>query len=62
MVNNLEIMKMHIPLPCPTCGGRMQLIKINVKNTIKKFKQWHCCKACSFTELVDDFKNRLCTV
>ncbi len=61
MVNNQTITKIQIPIPCPTCGGRMQVIKINSAKTIKKFIQWHCCKACNFTELVDEFKKRLWT-
>jgi len=53
---------LNIPVPCPNCGGKMEIITYDTTLRILKDRQWHSCKDCSFEQSVDDFKNELITI
>jgi len=53
-------MKVDIPLPCPSCGGKMYSIAYDAQLKILKARSWQICKECGFQRDTNDFKKMLC--
>ena len=61
-MNNLKVslMKINIPLPCPSCGGKMYCVNYDASLSILKKRSWQVCKNCNYEQDTDDFKKSLC--
>jgi len=57
MMNTLDI-----PLPCPSCGGKMYSIRYETPLNVLRERSWQICKNCDFEQQTDDFKKKLLTV
>lgn len=55
-----KFMKIDIPLPCPSCGGKMYSISYESKFPILNKRSWQICKECSFERDSEDFKKSIC--
>jgi len=53
-------MKIDIPLPCPSCGGKMYSVNYEASFSILKKRSWQVCKECDFERNTDDFKKMIC--
>ena len=53
-------MKIDIPIPCPTCGGKMYSVSHDVTLSLLKKRSWQVCKECNFERSSDDYKNSIC--
>jgi len=53
-------MKIDIPLPCPSCGGKMYSICYDSAFSILKKRSWQLCKECNFQRDSEDFKKSIC--
>jgi len=53
-------MKIDIPLPCPSCGGKMYSVNYESSFTILKKRSWQVCKECDFERNTDEFKKTIC--
>lgn len=51
-----------IPIPCPKCDGKMNVIGYDATLKFLKQRSWHVCKECGFQQNIDDFKKSLLTV
>ena len=51
-----------IPLPCPSCGGKMYSIRYETSLNILRERSWQVCKQCRFERTTEDFKKELLTV
>jgi C4-type Zn-finger protein len=54
------MMKIDIPLPCPSCGGKMYSVNYETSFSILKKRSWQVCKECDFERNTDDFKKTIC--
>ena len=55
-----HIMKIDIPLPCPSCGGKMYSDNFESSFSILKKRSWQVCKECDFERNTDEFKKTIC--
>jgi hypothetical protein len=55
-------MKIDIPLPCPSCGGKMYSVSYEASFTILKKRSWQVCKECDFERNSEDFKKLICCI
>jgi C4-type Zn-finger protein len=53
-------MNVVIPIPCPSCGGKMYLVSYEATLRILKERSWQICKECGFERSTDEFKKMLC--
>jgi C4-type Zn-finger protein len=53
-------MNVVIPIPCPSCGGKMYLVSYEAPLRILKERSWQICKECGFERSTDEFKKMLC--
>jgi C4-type Zn-finger protein len=58
--NSKQNMKIDIPLPCPSCGGKMYSVNYEASFTILKKRSWQVCKECDFERNTDEFKKTIC--
>jgi len=49
-------MKIDIPLPCPSCGGKMYSVSYESAFSSLKIRS---CKECSFERKLEDFKKSI---
>ena len=54
--------QIDIPLPRPSCEGKMYSVRYDPPLKILKERSWQVCKECGFEQSTDDFKMRLFTV
>ncbi len=54
------MMKIDIPLPCPSCGGKMYSVSYEPTLSFLKNRSWQVCKECNFERNSDDFKKSIC--
>ncbi len=54
--------QISIPLSCPSCDGKMYLVRYDAPLGILKDRSWQICKTCGFERTTDDFKRGLLTV
>lgn len=54
--------KFDIPLPCPSCGGKMYVTSYKAQLNILKKRSWQICVNCDFEQQTNDFKKKLFTV
>jgi len=52
-------MNIDIPIPCPTCDGKMYSAAYESQLKILKARSWQVCKECGFERSADDFKKSL---
>ncbi len=57
---NYIFMNVVIPIPCPSCGGKMYLVSYEAPLRILKERSWQICKECGFERSTDEFKKMLC--
>jgi C4-type Zn-finger protein len=57
---SMPSMKIDIPLPCPSCGGKMYSVSYEASFTILKKRSWQVCKECDFERDSEDFKKSIC--
>ncbi len=55
-------MKIKIPLPCPSCNGRMYATKYDAPLNVLKDRSWLVCTECSYEIEAEDFKRNLLTI
>jgi len=55
-------MKIDIPLPCPSCGGKMYSVSYESPFLILKIRSWQVCKECKFERNSEDFKKSICCI
>ncbi len=53
-------MKVDIPIPCPSCGGKMYSISYIASLKILKERSWQVCKECHYQRTTEEFKNSIC--
>jgi len=53
-------MKIDIPIPCPSCGGKMYSISYESAFSLLKSRSWQVCKECNFERNSEDFKKSIC--
>lgn len=53
---------MSIPIPCPKCGGKMNVIRYDAALNFLKQRSWHVCRECDYQRNIDDFKKALLTI
>ena len=53
---------MSIPIPCPKCGGKMNVLGYDATLKFLKQRSWHVCKECDFQQNIDEFKKSLLTI
>jgi C4-type Zn-finger protein len=53
-------MQIDIPLPCPSCGGKMYSVSYESTLSILKKRSWQVCKECSFERNSEEFKKSIC--
>lgn len=53
-------MKIDIPIPCPSCGGKMYSVSYDSTLSILKKRSWQVCKECNFERNSEDFKKSIC--
>jgi len=53
-------MKIDIPIPCPSCGGKMYSISYESAFSLLKSRSWQVCKECNFERNSDEFKKSIC--
>ena len=58
--NISSINENRIPLPCPSCGGKMYSVSYEASFTILKKRSWQVCKECDFERDSEDFKKSIC--
>ena len=61
-IQNLQItnMEIDIPIPCPSCGGKMFSSAYDAPLKILKARSWQVCKECGFQRSTEEFKKVLC--
>ncbi|MDH3191812.1 MAG: hypothetical protein OEM18_03905 [Nitrosopumilus sp.] len=57
---SMDGMQIDIPLPCPSCGGKMYSVSYETSLSILKKRIWHVCKECDFERNSEDFKKSIC--
>ena len=55
-----QIMEIDIPIPCPSCGGKMYSTGYQPTLRILKERSWQVCKECHFQRSTEDFKKLIC--
>jgi len=50
---------LDIPLPCPSCGGKMYSISYETPLNVLRERSWQICKECGFERTTEDFKKEL---
>ena len=60
--STVYFVKLRIPMPCPTCEGRMCAVGYLVSSIIPKDASWQFCMECGFYQLAEDFKEKLLTI
>ncbi|HSA76531.1 MAG TPA: hypothetical protein VLE02_03210, partial [Nitrosarchaeum sp.] len=58
----LSLMKIDIPLQCPSCGGKMYSVSYDASFSILKKRSWQVCKECNFERDSESFKKAICCV
>ena len=53
---------LDIPLPCPSCSGKMYSTRYEALLNVLRERSWQICKNCDFEQQTDDFKKKLLTV
>jgi len=53
-------MKVDIPIPCPSCGGKMYSISYSASLKILKERSWQVCKECHYQRTTEEFKKFIC--
>jgi hypothetical protein len=56
-------MKIDIPIPCPSCGGKMYSVCsvcYESSFSLLKKRSWQVCKECNFERNSEDFKKSIC--
>ncbi len=53
---------MSIPIPCPKCGGKMNIIRYDAALNFLKQRSWYVCRECDYQRNIDDFKKALLTI
>ena len=53
-------MKIDIPIPCPSCGGKMYSVSYEPALRLLKKRSWQVCKECNFERNVDEYKKTIC--
>ena len=53
-------MNVNIPIPCPSCGGKMYSAGYEAPLKILKNRSWQICRECGFQRTTDEFKKLLC--
>ncbi len=53
-------MQVDIPIPCPSCGGKMYSVAYESTLKILKSRSWQVCKECCFERTTDEFKKTIC--
>ncbi len=61
-IQNLSnyFMKIDIPIPCPSCGGKMYSVGYDTTLKLLKNRTWQVCKECNFERTTDEFKKSIC--
>ena len=54
------MMEINIPIPCPSCGGKMYSVNYEPFLAVLKNRSWQVCKECDFERESDDFKKSIC--
>jgi len=54
------MMNVEIPIPCPSCGGKMYSTGYDAPLKILKARTWQICKECGFERSTEEFKKLLC--
>jgi len=52
-------MRIDIPIPCPSCGGRMYSVNYEPFLPVLRKRSWQVCKECDFERNIDDFKKSI---
>ena len=55
-----QFMKIDIPIPCPSCGGKMYSVSYEPALRLLKKRSWQVCKECNFERNVDEYKKTIC--
>jgi len=58
----VKMNQINIPLPCPSCDGKMYATKYDAPLKILKERSWQICRECGFEQSADEFKRGLWTV
>jgi hypothetical protein len=58
--SSIQSMEIDIPLPCPSCGGKMYSVSYEASLSILKKRSWQVCKECDFERSSEDFKKAMC--
>ena len=53
-------MKIDIPIPCPSCGGKMYSTGYQPTLRILKERSWQVCKECHFQRSTENIKKSIC--
>ncbi len=53
-------MNVKIPIPCPSCGGKMYSVSYEAPLKILKHRSWQVCRECGFERNSEEFKKLLC--
>jgi C4-type Zn-finger protein len=53
-------MNVKIPIPCPSCGGKMYSVSYEAPLKILKHRSWQICRECGFERTSEEFKKLLC--
>ncbi len=53
-------MQVDIPIPCPSCGGKMYSVAYEPTLKILKNRSWQVCKECHFERTTEEFKKTIC--